>query len=88
MNFAYTYIDSVVRQDPLLHHHRAPAPAITTRSTTGTPVVQVPENAVFAWSSYNLRQLPARPHRGGGRHLSGRLLRPLHEHRARRRTSC
>ncbi len=56
VNIAYTYLDTEVRQD-LVCGTVAPINCVNNPVTTGTPVLQVPENSAFVWSSYRLSRL-------------------------------
>ena len=78
VNLAYSYIDTTVRQDLacLAATATAPARCFPNPFTTGGPVVQVPENSAFVWSSYNLRRwLPGLSVAGGFTYQDGFALR-------------
>ncbi|CAN5152075.1 catecholate siderophore receptor Fiu [soil metagenome] len=55
-NVAYTYIDARVRQD-LACTTVAPIRCYQNPYTVGGPVLQVPRNSAFVWSSYRLRAI-------------------------------
>ena len=55
VNVAYTYLDTRVRQD--LVCAGSPLVCYDNPITTGTPVLQVPANSAFVWTSYKPRWL-------------------------------
>ena len=59
VNLAYTYLDTEVRQDLACTTATATAASVCCDNpvTTGTPVLQVPENSAFVWTSYRLSRL-------------------------------
>ncbi len=61
VNVAYTYLDTNVRQDLSCVAATATVAAACFNNpvTTGTPVLQVPENSAFVWTSYRLSRLLA-----------------------------
>ena len=58
VNIAYTYLDTEVRQDLACIAATATVKAVCYDNpvTTGTPVLQVPENSAFVWTSYSLKR--------------------------------
>ena len=74
VNVAYTYLDTQVRQD--LVCAGSPLVCYANPITTGTPVLQVPENSAFVWTSYKLRQvLPGLAVAGGFTYQDGYHVR-------------
>ncbi len=57
VNAAYTYIDSTVRQDLSIVAVNGVSRGVPNNATTGLPVLQVPENAAFVWTSYRLNKV-------------------------------
>ena len=59
VNLAYTYLDTRVRQDLVcaLPVGNTPGQCVNNPVTVGTPVLQVPENSAFVWTSYRLSRL-------------------------------
>jgi catecholate siderophore receptor len=52
LNAGYTYLDTKVRQD--LVCAGTPIVCVNNPVTTGTPVLQVPPNSAYLWTSYKL----------------------------------
>jgi catecholate siderophore receptor len=55
LNAGYTYLDTRVTED--LACTGAPLTCVANPITTGTPVLQVPKNSAYVWTSYRLRAL-------------------------------
>ena len=73
---AYTYIDSTVRQDLAFATVNGVLRGYANPVTTGTPVLQTPENSAFVWSSYKLRRLlPGLAVAGGFTYQDGFVVR-------------
>ena len=64
INAGYTYLDTKVTED--LVCAGAPLVCMPNPITTGTPVLQVPKNSAYAWTSYRLRQWAPGLSVGGG----------------------
>ena len=78
INAAYTYIDSNVRQDLACTTATATVAAACYPNpfTVGQPVLQVPENSAFVWTSYKLRALlPGLAVAGGITYQDGYVVR-------------
>lgn len=73
-NAGYTYLDTEVRQD--LVCAGTPVVCVNNPITTGTPVLQVPKNAAFLWTSYRLSDyVPGLSVAGGATYQDGYHVR-------------
>ena len=76
VNASYTYIDSTVRQDLAFATVGGVLRSFGNQITTGLPILQVPENSAFVWSTYRLgRLLPGLAVAGGFTYQDGFVVR-------------
>ena len=76
VNMAYTYIDTNVRTDLSFATVNGVLTGFLNPVTVGQPVLQVPENSAFVWTTYRLRALtPGLSVAGGFQYEDGYVVR-------------